>query len=304
MMAEKDDLFREQGAPAEAEAQTALAKPLSREIMDKLVATGDCSGLSEPQRTDYLLFRCDQEKLNPASRPFEFIWMKGPGGTKKLVLYARKNCAEQLRRRDAISVTSLEHSIIPGQVCTVTVQIQNGKGRLDIATGSTSLRGLTGDQLANAVMKAETKAKRRATLSLCSLGMPDETELETMPVMAANSNGEPAELPEQSALAKMLGENSAGAKTPQPPPAASPAEEAKQAFMVEMQKVSERDIKNWKLSREDCGNLYHEGRKLAGADDFKAVAKWIADNATLGLVEAGDGEIQGIRIHVNQPQEA
>jgi hypothetical protein len=32
--------------------------------------------------------------------------------------------------------------------------------------------------LANALMKAETKAKRRATLSICGLGMLDETEVE------------------------------------------------------------------------------------------------------------------------------
>ena len=30
-------------------------------------------------------------------------------------------------------------------------------------------------------MKAETKAKRRATLSICGLGMLDETEIETIP---------------------------------------------------------------------------------------------------------------------------
>ena len=30
-------------------------------------------------------------------------------------------------------------------------------------------------------MKSETKAKRRVTLSLCGLGMLDETEIETIP---------------------------------------------------------------------------------------------------------------------------
>src|SRR5690606_14334225 len=36
------------------------------------------------------------------------------------------------------------------------------------------------DELANALMKAETKAKRRATLSICGLGMMDESEIETV----------------------------------------------------------------------------------------------------------------------------
>jgi hypothetical protein len=35
--------------------------------------------------------------------------------------------------------------------------------------------------LANALMKAETKAKRRVTLSIAGLGWLDETELETIP---------------------------------------------------------------------------------------------------------------------------
>jgi hypothetical protein len=39
---------------------------------------------------------------------------------------------------------------------------------------------LRGDALANAIMKCETKAKRRLTLSLCGLGMLDESEIETV----------------------------------------------------------------------------------------------------------------------------
>ncbi|MDU5950540.1 MAG: hypothetical protein E6Z15_26195, partial [Paenibacillus macerans] len=39
---------------------------------------------------------------------------------------------------------------------------------------------LTADELANAIMKAETKAKRRVTLSLSGLGMMDESEIETI----------------------------------------------------------------------------------------------------------------------------
>ena len=44
-----------------------------------------------------------------------------------------------------------------------------------------AIAGLKGDALANGLMKAETKAKRRCTLSLCGLGMLDESEIETIP---------------------------------------------------------------------------------------------------------------------------
>ena len=46
-----------------------------------------------------------------------------------------------------------------------------------MAKGAVNINGLKGEALANAMMKAETKAKRRATLSLCGLGLMDELEV-------------------------------------------------------------------------------------------------------------------------------
>jgi hypothetical protein len=59
--------------------------------------------------------------------------------------------------------------------------VSDKSGRTDIATGALTISGLKGNDMANALMKAETKAKRRATLSICGLGLLDETELETIP---------------------------------------------------------------------------------------------------------------------------
>ncbi len=97
----------------------------------------------------------------------------------KLVLYALRNCAEQLRRVHGVSVVDMRVEGVNG-LYTVTVKVENAKGRMDMATGAVSVENLRGDDLANALMKAETKAKRRATLSLCGLGMLDETEIETV----------------------------------------------------------------------------------------------------------------------------
>jgi hypothetical protein len=44
-----------------------------------------------------------------------------------------------------------------------------------------SIANVNGEARANAMMKAETKAKRRVTLSICGLGMLDETEVESIP---------------------------------------------------------------------------------------------------------------------------
>ncbi len=43
------------------------------------------------------------------------------------------------------------------------------------------IEGLKGEARANAIMKCVTKAKRRVTLSICGLGMLDETEVDSIP---------------------------------------------------------------------------------------------------------------------------
>jgi hypothetical protein len=52
---------------------------------------------------------------------------------------------------------------------------------VDEAVGAINVKGKGGDDLANALMKAETKAKRRVTLSIAGLGMTDESELHSIP---------------------------------------------------------------------------------------------------------------------------
>jgi putative phage-type endonuclease len=79
-----------------------------------------------------------------------------------------------------ITITSLD----PRQVGDLFVVVATGRdrsGREDSSTGAVSTAGLRGEALANAMMKAETKAKRRLTLSLAGLGMTDETEVDSIP---------------------------------------------------------------------------------------------------------------------------
>ena len=158
-----------------APEQRALAKGLSPEVLHKVICGGDLSGLNAKEQTEYYLAVCAAIGVNPATRPFEYIKLN-----QKLVLYARKDCTDQLRVKHGVSITSLTGEQ-KGDVLTVTAVGQNSKGRVDVATGRVSTKGLSGDTLAIAGMKAETKAKRRLTLSLCGLGMLDETELETIP---------------------------------------------------------------------------------------------------------------------------
>ena len=112
--------------------------------------------------------------LNKLTKPFEYLSLQG-----KLVLYATKNCGEQLRQLHGVSITNLVGQRVE-DVYIVTATAVDKHGRTDCATGAVSVANLKADALCNAFMKAETKSKRRVTLSLCSLGMLDETEIETI----------------------------------------------------------------------------------------------------------------------------
>lgn len=144
-------------------------------LVEQVLIKGDLSSLNPEQRSSYYLQVCDSVGLNPLTKPFEYITLNG-----KLTLYALRACTDQLRTVHGVSVIDMNETEREG-VFIVTAKVQNKEGRTDMAKGAVSISGLKGESLANALMKAETKAKRRATLSLCGLGLLDESEIETIP---------------------------------------------------------------------------------------------------------------------------
>lgn len=143
-------------------------------IMERVIIAGDLAKLTPEERVTYYMRVCESIGLNPLTRPFDYITLNG-----KLTLYPNKDCAAQLRRIQSISVTDLRKELI-GDIFTVTVFGRDGD-RDDVATGAVAIKGLFGEALANAYMKAETKAKRRLSLSLAGLGFADESEVEDIP---------------------------------------------------------------------------------------------------------------------------
>lgn len=155
--------------------------------MESVILQGDLSKLSSEQRGQYVSKICEMMGLNPLTKPFEFITLNG-----KLTCYAGKNCAEQLRSVQKVSLKVTAREKID-EVYVVTVEASLPDGRVDCATGAVPLTGLKGEALANAFMKCETKAKRRATLSICSLGMLDETEVASIPAASTPPQETPQE---------------------------------------------------------------------------------------------------------------
>lgn len=144
-------------------------------ILESVILQGDISKLSPLERVQYYKSVCVSVGLNPLTQPLAYIQLSG-----KSVLYAKKDATDQLRKVHGVSVSSSRTERID-DVFLVVVQVSDANGRQDMGTGAVNIKGLQGDALANALMKAETKAKRRATLSICGLGLLDETELDTIP---------------------------------------------------------------------------------------------------------------------------
>lgn len=146
--------------------------------IEQVLVGGNLAALSEMERLQYYKAVCESLGLNPLTKPFDYIQLNG-----KLVLYTTKSCTEQLRSIRGISLKIIDKQAI-NEVYVVTAEAKDREGREDSATGAVSIAGLKGDALANAMMKAETKAKRRVTLSISGLGLLDESELETIPAKA------------------------------------------------------------------------------------------------------------------------
>jgi len=161
-------------------------------VIESVVIGGDLSKLNPAQRVQYYKAVCESVGLNPLTRPFDYITLN-----KKLTLYARKDATDQLRKINDISLVGKPDIQYVDEWIIVTVEVRDKEGRTDADVGAVNRKDMMGN-FGNALMKAVTKAKRRATLSICGLGMLDETEVETIPdaeIVEAEIE-EPEQLPE------------------------------------------------------------------------------------------------------------
>ena len=154
-------------------SSAALTGPPDVTAIEKVILAGDLKDLRPAERLAYYNRVCESLGLNPLTQPFAYLVLSG-----KMTLYARKDAAEQLRSVREIGLVIKSRELIDGMY-VVTASARTPKGREDEATGVVDIANLQGEAKANAMMKAETKAKRRVTLSICGLGLMDETEVET-----------------------------------------------------------------------------------------------------------------------------
>ncbi len=158
--------------------------------IEQVLIGGDLSKLTPAQRVQYYKRTCESLGLNPLTRPFDYITLNN-----KLTLYAKKDATDQLRSIKDVSIDDIDLQDV-GDTFIVKVKGHDRTGRTDVEIGVVRKSDMQGN-LANAQMKAVTKAKRRLTLSLCGLGWLDETEIETIPDAQAINVSEAGEIIEE-----------------------------------------------------------------------------------------------------------
>lgn len=162
-------------------------------LVAQVIINGDLSMLSAKQRVDYYNGYCQRLGLDAFTKPFDLLKLNG-----REILYCTRSGAQQLNKLHNVShaITSRETNAEAG-VYMVTSRACLPDGRCTESIGAVNITNLKGEAYANAVMKAETKAKRRATLDLLGLGVLDETEVESIATMP-KSEMQPISAPQLS----------------------------------------------------------------------------------------------------------
>ena len=187
-----------------SEKQINKTEKLSEDTLNNIILNGDISGLEPPQLLEYYKWYCERFGLDSASKPFQIIEFK----EGKKVLYCTREGCQQLSKINEVShqITDRQIQDTPeGKIFLVTARAILPSNRFSESIGAVSLYkadgvwmnqqspkknyfkpngkylSLKGDEYCNAIMKTETKAKRRATLDLLGLGIMEEQEVETIP---------------------------------------------------------------------------------------------------------------------------
>lgn len=182
--------FGEQTTVALKQEVGKLPTELSPADAEALLVYGDLEKLSAEGRLIYYAKRCRDLNINPAARPFDYLRVKHPEipGQMRMLLYLNKTGGELLRENNHVSIEVIEEKTENGyfevKVLGTRPIIHNGAVivyRKEHEIGGVEVAGKSGMNLANARMKAYTKAKRRVSIALCAAGMSDDTEIETIP---------------------------------------------------------------------------------------------------------------------------
>lgn len=164
-------------------------------------ARQDSRSLSPEDRAAYVAEICRALKLNPLTRPVQFLALQG-----REVLYLTRGATDQLAARHGLNRETLEgpdfRTIENVKVAFCKVKASLPTGRYEVATATLKMASPADD-----LMKVETKAKRRATLSILGIGLLSEEEAESIP---ANERADARQAPQRATPAPLALPSDAG----------------------------------------------------------------------------------------------
>jgi hypothetical protein len=236
-------------------------------VVESLVLRGDLSGLDPAQRARHYVRVCESLGLNPDAQPFAYLRLNG-----KEILYATRGATDQLA-----AIHRITREIIDGPkvmdlagtkvvMCAAKATHPNGRTETSIAT-------LPFSDPTNVLMKAETKAKRRVTMSILGLALLDEMELETIPAAVQEPGG-------GVDLAAIGIERSIGTRPTLP----APALPAPARWAVELTEcVSLHDVRGLYATHSRYASEDAPARNRAMVDDVRA---WLGERGVPGVTGA------------------
>lgn len=154
-------------------------------------ARQDSRSLTPEDRAAYVAEICRALKLNPLTRPVQFLALQG-----REVLYLTRGATDQLAARHGLNRETLEgpdfRMMENVKVAFCKVKATLPSGRYEVATATLKMASPADD-----LMKVETKAKRRATLSILGIGLLSEEEAESIP---ANERADARQTPQRETV--------------------------------------------------------------------------------------------------------
>jgi hypothetical protein len=154
---------------------TAWTTDVQDAVIESIFAAGDISRVAPELQAKHYDQVCRSMGLNPATMPLVPIRLNG-----KLVLYPGRGATDQLAAIHRINREIVEgpevRDILGSKVGYAKCRATHPNGRTE-----TAIATIPASDPAMLYMKLETKAKRRATLSILGLGMLDDAEVQDIP---------------------------------------------------------------------------------------------------------------------------
>ncbi|MBT9258254.1 MAG: hypothetical protein KM310_00650 [Clostridiales bacterium] len=191
-----------------------------------------------------------QHGLDPDSEPFRWIRVRNQ---EQPVLYADRTTVDQLMKIYGLSADIIDQGFERFDsgilVAWAKARVTDG-AKSRVSLGAVRAPAHSAFEIANALMKAETKAVRRAVIRFLALPVVDESELDTMETSPGT-------------------ETSPGQPSPASPPPASPrAEERPEELIKEIQQLANslREIQGDLTVRSTVWNAVP--RKVSKPEDY------------------------------------